>query len=146
LRGGGNRTGADAVLTWQTGYPAAIDFTRGHPRYRPYDGTALARLTRAEVDGALILGSSGLISVEILTRLAHVPCAVIGPRASDGPVARRDVVIDTGVAGIHEGGTAIRMDDVPLPLRPALDGLPAAADMARALKQRVARARRAARG
>jgi formylmethanofuran dehydrogenase subunit B len=71
---------------------------------------------------------------------------VIGPRASDGPVARRDVVIDTGVAGIHEGGTAIRMDDVPLPLRPALDGLPAAAELARALKQRVASTRWAARG
>jgi formylmethanofuran dehydrogenase subunit B len=146
LRAGGNRTGADAVLTWQTGYPAAIDFTRGHPRYRPYDGTALARLTRAEVDGALILGSSDLVSADILTRLAHVPCAVIGPRASDGPAAQRDVVIDTGIAGIHEGGTAIRMDDVPLLLRPALDGLPAAADMARALKQRVASARWAARG
>jgi hypothetical protein len=28
---------------------------------------------------------------------------------------------DTGVAGIHEGGMALRMDDVPLPLRPSLD-------------------------
>jgi formylmethanofuran dehydrogenase subunit B len=30
------------------------------------------------------------------------------------------VAVDTGVAGIHEGGTAYRMDDVPLRLRPPL--------------------------
>jgi formylmethanofuran dehydrogenase subunit B len=143
LRAGGNCSGADAVLTWQTGYPAAIDFARGYPRYRPYDGTALARLTRSDVDAALILGSSGLMPAEILAPLAQVPCAVIGPRASDGPLARCDVAIDTGVAGIHEGGTAIRMDDVPLPLRPSVDGFAAAADVARGLRQLVANARRA---
>jgi hypothetical protein len=38
LRAGGNRSGADAVLTAQTGYPAAVDFSRGFPRYVP--GTA----------------------------------------------------------------------------------------------------------
>ena len=38
LRGGGNRSGADAVLTAQTGYPMAVDFARGTPRYRPYAG------------------------------------------------------------------------------------------------------------
>src|SRR5207247_10277717 len=31
LRGGGNRSGADAVLTWQTGFPFAVDFARGYP-------------------------------------------------------------------------------------------------------------------
>ena len=30
-------------------------------------------------------------------------------------------VNDTGVAGIHEGGTAYRMDDMPLQLRPPLE-------------------------
>jgi formylmethanofuran dehydrogenase subunit B len=47
LRAGGNRSGVDAVLTSQTGYPAAVDFSRGAPRYRPYDGRA-SQLGRAE--------------------------------------------------------------------------------------------------
>ena len=38
LRGGGNRSGADAVLTWQTGFPFAVDFGRGYPTYRPHAG------------------------------------------------------------------------------------------------------------
>ena len=45
----------------------------------------------------------------------------IGPRATRAGIAAR-IAIDTGVAGIHEGGTAYRMDDVPLPLRPPLTG------------------------
>jgi formylmethanofuran dehydrogenase subunit B len=43
------------------------------------------------------------------------------------------VAIDTGVAGIHEGGIAYRMDEVPLPLRPPLTTRRSAADTLRAL-------------
>jgi hypothetical protein len=43
---------------------------------------------------------------------------VIGPAASAVPNAR--VAIDTGVAGIHEGGIGYRLDEVPLPLTPVL--------------------------
>jgi formylmethanofuran dehydrogenase subunit B len=50
LRGGGNRSGIDAVLTSQTGYPAAVDFSRGAPRYRPFDGGALHLASRGEAD------------------------------------------------------------------------------------------------
>src|SRR5207247_3636897 len=38
LRGGGNRAGAEQVLTWQTGFPCAVDFARGYPEYRPHGG------------------------------------------------------------------------------------------------------------
>src|SRR5256885_558202 len=40
LRGGGNRSGADAVLTWQTGFPFAVDFAARFPTYRPHAGAA----------------------------------------------------------------------------------------------------------
>ena len=60
---------------------------------------------------------------------AGLDCVVIGPRASDAPLAAR-IAIDGGVAGIHEGGVAVRMDDVPLPLRPVL---PSPSDTAAAL-------------
>src|SRR5205823_3963999 len=56
LRGGGNRSGADAVLTWQTGFPFAVDFGRGYPTYRPHAGAA-ERLAGGEVDAALVIGA-----------------------------------------------------------------------------------------
>ena len=46
---------------------------------------------------------------------------LIGPGASEAP-GRPRVAIDTGRAGVHEGGTAYRMDDVPVHLTPALSG------------------------
>ena len=137
LRAGGNRSGADAVLTWQTGYPAAVDLARGYPRYRPADGTAGARLTRGEIDFAVVLGSSAFIPERIMSIMSRIPCVVIGPRASEGPLAGAAVVIDSGVAGIHEGGMAFRMDDVPLPLQPVVEGPPAAALVLDALVERV---------
>ena len=117
LRGGGNRGGAEAVLTWQTGYPMTVDFSRGVPRYRP-DDTATTLLRRGDVDVLLCVGNpSAMRGVES----GGVRRIVIGPRASATTPAA-DVAVDTGVAGIHAGGLAFRMDDVPLPLRPPLSG------------------------
>jgi formylmethanofuran dehydrogenase subunit B len=130
LREGGNRTGADAVLTSQTGYPTAIDFSRGFPTYRPLD-----RDQRA--DATLIVGDAAGIPSATLDRLAQSRLAIIGPRASSHPAAH--VAIDTGIAGIHCGGTALRMDDVPLPLRPSIDGQRDPADVVRALLTRLQR-------
>jgi formylmethanofuran dehydrogenase subunit B len=139
LRAGGNRSGADAVATWQTGYPAAIDFARGYPRYRPHEGAAGTALQRGGFDAVLVLGSAAGIPADVASRLAHAPCAVIGPRASHSPLASAHVVIDTAVAGIHEAGTAIRMDEVPVPLRPSIAGPPAASAVAAALRARISR-------
>jgi formylmethanofuran dehydrogenase subunit B len=118
LRAGGNRSGMEAVLTWQTGYPFAVDYSSGVPRYTPrYRG--LDRLTAGGFAAALVVGSAAELSREAGAALERLPTVVIGPRASEAPFAPR-VAIDTGVAGIHEAGTAYRMDEVPLPLWPSL--------------------------
>ena len=135
LRGGGNRTGADACLTSQTGYPASVDFARGYPRYLPYE-IPLA-LERGDADLVLVLGSTGTLPPAVREAIQRVPHAVIGPSASVGVVGQAAVAIDTGMAGVHEAGTAIRMDDVPLPLTAAISGPPTAVSMARALRDRV---------
>src|SRR3989440_12632893 len=56
LRGGGNRSGADAVLTWQTGFPFAVDFAAGFPTYRPHAGGA-APPPPGEKHAALLVGA-----------------------------------------------------------------------------------------
>jgi len=135
LRGGGNRSGADAVLTWQTGFPFAVDFARGYPSYHPRAGAA-ALLSGGEVDVALILGTPTTLPAPVAAGLARVQSVVIGPRASAAPF-QPAVAVDTGVAAIHEGGTAFRMDDVPLPLRPSLEGARAALVTVRDLRDRL---------
>jgi formylmethanofuran dehydrogenase subunit B len=113
-----------------------VDFGRGYPAYRPHDGAA-ALVARREIDAALVIGSPGSVPEPVARGFASVPTVAIGPHASAAAFAPA-VVVDTGVAGIHEGGMAFRMDDVPLPLRPSVAGPPAAAAVVRDLAARLA--------
>jgi len=135
LRGGGNRSGADAVFTWQTGFPFAVDFAPGYPTYRPQPG-AVALLAAGEIDAALVIGSPASVPEPMATGLAPLVTVAIGPRVSAASF-KPAVALDTGIAGIHEGGTTFRMDDVPLPLRPVLTGPPTAAGALRSLRERL---------
>jgi formylmethanofuran dehydrogenase subunit B len=119
LRAGGNRVGAETVLTWQTGYPFAVDYSRGHPRYGPGE-RGLERIGSSGFQAVLIVGSPAFDGT-VSGTLGRMTTVVIGPRASQAGFTTR-VAIDTGVAGIHEAGTAYRTDEVPLQLRPPLDG------------------------
>ncbi len=134
LRAGGNRPGAESVLTWQTGYPFAVDYSRGHPRYAPGD-RAMDQLVRGGLGAALVVGSPSLDD-RATAALGGIATVAIGPRASQAPFTTR-VAIDTGVAGIHESGTAYRMDDVPLALRPPLSGQRSALETLHALTEVV---------
>ncbi len=129
LRAGGNRNGHDTALTWQTGFPMAVDFSRGAPRYHPEDA-ALPRLTRGAFDAALIVGTSASLPAPILAALDGVRTILVGPRASESSLDA-GIRVDTGVAGIHESGIAFRTDDLPLPLRALL---PTPRDTASVLK------------
>lgn len=115
LRAGGNRVGAESVLTWQSGFPMAVDYSRGHPRYVP-EQRGWHGLDRF---GAVLIVGSAPLDDGAASALGKIPTIAIGPRASQSKFGPR-VAIDTGVAGIHEGGTGYRMDEVPLPLRPPL--------------------------
>ena len=137
LRAGGNRSGADSVLTAQTGYPIAVDFARGWPRYRPYDGTAAQLAERREVDALILIGDADTLPPDLSAALATVPAVVIGPRASATSRLRPHVAIDTGLAGVHDEGTVLRLDDVPLPVQAPVPGPRPAAPVVKALREAV---------
>jgi formylmethanofuran dehydrogenase subunit B len=134
LRAGGNRTGAEAVLTWQTGYPFAVDYSRGHPRYTPGE-RGLDRLAGGAFR-ALLLAGTPAIDGSTRSSFSGTSIVAVGPRASQAPFPTQ-VAIDTGVPGIHESGTAYRMDEVPLPLRPPLRGQRSAAETLNALTSAI---------
>jgi formylmethanofuran dehydrogenase subunit B len=127
LRAGGNRSGAEAVLTAHTGFPTGVSFIDGHPAYRPHEASQSA-------DAVLIVGDASHLPTDLLSRFAQGPLAIIGPRASSRSAL---VTIDTGVAGIHVNGTALRMDDVPLRLRPSIHRGLDPAEVLAALTRRV---------
>ena len=122
MRGKGNVAGADNVLLWTTGYPFGVNFARGYPRYNPGEYTAAAMLARGETDAALIVAGDPFSDFDVLARerLAAVPMICLDTQETATTQAAR-VAIRTATYGIHTPGTVYRMDDVPLPLRPAID-------------------------
>ncbi len=114
---GGNVVGADSVLAWQTGYPYAVSFARGCPRYNPREFRAWELLARGEVDAALMVSGdpAGRLPEAAVAGLRAIPLVAV--TAIEGLTARlARVVIPTGRAGVHAAGTAYRMDRVPIPL------------------------------
>jgi formylmethanofuran dehydrogenase subunit B len=121
LRQEGNARGAEDVLAWQTGYPAAVSFARGQPRARPGEFSAAGLLERGETDAALIVGFDALRHLPPLAadHLRRIPTIVVDPRASETAAAAR-VAFATAAGGVRREGTAHRMDGVPVRLRAPL--------------------------
>jgi len=123
LRDDGNARGAEDVLAWQTGFPAAVSFARGHPRAGPGELSAAALLERREVDAALVVASDPLAHLPpaAAERLRELPVVVVDARVTATSQAAR-VAFAAAADGIEVPGTAHRMDGMPVPLRAPLPG------------------------
>jgi formylmethanofuran dehydrogenase subunit B len=122
MRGHYNVTGFNEVLTWQTGYPFAVDFSRGYPRYNPGETAANDVLQRREADAALIIASDPVATFpkRAVKHLAKIPLIAIGPHLTL-TAKMADVYIPSSIVGIEEEATAYRMDTVPIRMRKVID-------------------------
>ncbi len=119
-RGHGNVTGADNVVSWRTGYPFGVNLARGYPRFNPGEYTASDVLARREADAALIIASDPMANFSQPARdhLRTIPYVALDPKET--PTTRHaTVAFSVATYGINVPGTVYRMDDVPIPLRPA---------------------------
>jgi len=118
MRGHYNVTGANIVSTWQTGYPYAVDFSHGYPRYNPGETSVTDILSRGEADAALIVASDPVAHFpkNAVENLVKNPLIVIDPETTATSLMA-DVVFPSAISGIEVEGTAYRMDMVPLPLK-----------------------------
>lgn len=117
MGGPGNPTGVEAVLAWQTGFAAAVDLSRGFPRYLPGEATAEARLAAGGVDLAIVIGEFPALSTAAIATLARVPVVRIGPGATSS-LPQAAIGFDAARTGVETAGTVMRCDGVTLPLRP----------------------------
>ena len=71
-------------------------------------------------DAALIIASDPMSNFSQPARdhLARIPSVVLDPKLSD-TARTATVAFTTSTYGINTGGTVYRMDDIPIPLRPA---------------------------
>jgi formylmethanofuran dehydrogenase subunit B len=142
MRGHGNVTGADVVLRWTTGYPFGVNLSRGFPRFNPGEFSTVDLLVRGDTDAALILGADpgATMPEPAIEHLARIPTIVLDPKVTHTSRLAR-VHITTAATGISAPGTVYRMDEVPLPLRPALvSPYPTDEEVIRRIREKVAAA------
>ncbi len=125
MRGHFNITGSNEVFTWQTGYPYAIDFSRGYPRYNPGEAAANDVLLRGEADAALTVAADPVshFPQKAVEHYAKIPSIAIEPNWTP-TTELADVVIPSAYVGIEVEGSVYRMDTVPLRLRKVIDPPP----------------------
>ncbi len=139
VRGHGNVTGADNVVSWQTGFPFGINFSRGYPRFNPGEFTTVDLLSRREADAALIIASDPASNFPrpAVEHLRNIPVIVLDPKPTHTSELAR-VAFTTATYGINVEGTVYRMDDVPITLRPAFESpYPSDEEVLTAIKNRV---------
>ncbi|HUX99053.1 MAG TPA: formylmethanofuran dehydrogenase subunit B, partial [Candidatus Deferrimicrobium sp.] len=122
MRGHYNVTGAGTVWSWQTGYPFAIDFARGYPRYNPGEFCANDVLVNKEADAALIIASDpgSNFPSKSVAHLAKIPMIAIEPHIT--PTTEiAELILPPAIVGIETEGTAYRMDHIPIRLRKVIN-------------------------
>jgi formylmethanofuran dehydrogenase subunit B len=139
VRGHGNVTGADNVVSWQTGFPFGVNFARGYPRFSPGEFTTVDLLTRGEADAALVIAADPASNFprQATERLKQIPVIVLDPKETVTSRLAR-VAFTTSTYGINTSGTVYRMDDVPITLRPAFESpFPSDEEILSAIKARL---------
>ncbi len=140
MRGHGNVTGADVIMRWQTGFPFGITYNRGYPRYNPGEFSTVDLLVRGDADCAFIIGADpgATMPQPAIDHLARIPTIVLDPHVTHTSRLAK-VHITTAPAGIAAPGTAYRMDEIPLPLRPAIKSpYPSDEEIVRRINQAIA--------
>ena len=140
MRGHGNVTGSDMVLRWSTGYPFGVSLSRGYPRFNPGEFSTVDLIVRGDNDAALVLGADpgATMPQPGIEHLSRIPTIVLDPKVTHTSRLAR-VHITTAVTGVSAAGTAYRMDEIPLPLRPALESpYPTDEEVIRRIRRAVA--------
>lgn len=136
LRNVGDVSGADSVLCWQTGYPFSVNLARGYPRYNPDEYSAGDVLANREADALVLIGTSRIESFSQAAQdhMRSIPTIVLDGINAALPL-QPTVQFTTATYGIHRPGTAYRMDEIPIRLRPLIDSeLPSDGDILRAIQ------------
>ncbi|MGH8535881.1 MAG: formylmethanofuran dehydrogenase subunit B [Gammaproteobacteria bacterium] len=139
VRGHGNVTGADNVVSWQTGYPFGVNFSRGYPRFNPGEYTTVDLLARGEADAAMIIASDpgSNFPRPAIEHMKRIPVIVLDTKPTDTTQLAK-VAFTTSTYGINTSGTVYRMDDVPITLRQAFESpYPSDEEVLIAIKNRV---------
>ena len=141
MRGHYNVAGFGQVCAWETGYPMAVDLSRGAPYFNPGETAACDLLGRRETDAMMVVAADPASNFprETVEAMAEIPVIQVDPFPNPTTFLA-DVVIPTAVCGIEAEGTAYRMDGLSLRMKKVIDsGLPTDEEVVENILDRVRR-------
>ncbi|MHA1714157.1 MAG: formylmethanofuran dehydrogenase subunit B [Promethearchaeota archaeon] len=122
LRGHYNVAGLNQVLSWLTGYPYAVNFSRGFPRYNIGEFTGVDMLVREEVDAMFNIAADpgAHLPQKAIRTMAKIP--LIACDIHPTPTTELANLILPGTHdGIEAEASCYRMDGVPIHMRKVVD-------------------------
>jgi formylmethanofuran dehydrogenase subunit B len=140
MRGHGNVNGSNQVMTWLTGFPLAVNFSRGYPRFNPGEFGVMSMLAKGEPDAALIVATDpgAHLPQDAVRHLRSIPTVHLDPHKNmTTPWAT--VVIPVAPSGVAAAGTFYRMDNVPLRVRKLVESpYPSDEETLRSIREKIA--------
>lgn len=122
LMGHYNVNGFAQVLSWTTGYPYAVDFARGYPRYNPGEYTAIDMLSRGQIDAMFVAAADpgSHMPQSAVQQIAKIPLIVseIHPTST---TEMANLILPATENGIECEASCYRMDAVPLRMKKIKD-------------------------
>ena len=141
-----NTTSAEQVMTWQTGYPMGVDFSRGYPEFQPRQN----RISNSDLTNSVDLALCVSESLDAKNNHAGPDVFSMVDRillTDESSESQKDAFVSFGVApfGMSVDGTGYRFDGVPLPLRSIIpSALPSREAILRKLEDAVKTAQQSA--
>ena len=122
MRGHYNVAGFGQVCAWSTGFPMAVDLSRGAPYFTPGETAACDLLAKREADAMMVVAADPASNFPRATvgGMVEIPVIQIDPFPNPTTLLA-DVVIPTAVCGIEAEGTAYRMDGLSLRMKKVVD-------------------------
>lgn len=115
LHGTGNWLGASEALAAQTGYGCCVRFSAAGVHFQPSDWSTESMILGKKTDLVILIGDPSWLSPDILPHLADIPTILLSEkRASWFP----EIWLPISPIGLHDFGTSLRMDEVPIQLQP----------------------------
>jgi formylmethanofuran dehydrogenase subunit B len=110
------------VLSWTTGYPYSVDFSRGYPRYNPGEYTAIDMLARGHVDAMFVTAADPgshmpQVAVEHMAKIPLIVCEIHPTSTTE----LANLILPATENGIECEASCYRMDAVPLRMKKVKD-------------------------
>lgn len=115
LRGHYNVTGLNVVLSWVTGFPYAVDFSRGYPRYNVGEYSSVEMLANGQIDAMFSIAVDPgdhmpQKSVEQMAKIPLIACDI----HPTGTTELANLILPGTHDGIEAEASSYRMDGVPI--------------------------------